>query len=240
VYRVRALEAQLPCSQIKIATLAAFITSLRVEIPETCSYAAHRPAAGSAHTVRMLDKVAMTTCPGCSSSVQVEALASPACGASLVDESTPTKYQPAPPGDRARRSNVSTPSGAGGEARFVTGAVLAGRDRIVSLVGKGGMGEVYKAEDLKLNQVVALKLLPEAVALDGAMARFHNEVRIARQGVWQFVFFLSVSYPLTTDLSIWYANRSIFALGALAILACYGAYVSLGGQRMFQGRLLEE
>jgi serine/threonine-protein kinase len=60
--------------------------------------------------------------------------------------------------------------------------MLAGRYRIVGLVGRGGMGEVYKAEDLKLNQTVALKFLPEAIALDGAMlARFHNEVRIARQ-----------------------------------------------------------
>ncbi|MEK6409642.1 MAG: protein kinase [Acidobacteriota bacterium] len=68
------------------------------------------------------------------------------------------------------------------EGRFVTGAILAARYRIVSLLGRGGMGEVFKAEDLKLNQTVALKFLPEKIALDGGMlARFHNEVRIARQ-----------------------------------------------------------
>jgi hypothetical protein len=58
--------------------------------------------------------------------------------------------------------------------------------------------------------------------------------------VWQVVFDVSCFYPLTTDLSIWYANRSIFALGVLVALASYGAYVSLGGQQMFQGRLLED
>jgi len=67
-------------------------------------------------------------------------------------------------------------------ARFASGTILGERYRIVSLLGRGGMGEVYKAEDLKLKQIVALKFLPEAVALDGAaLARFQNEVRITRQ-----------------------------------------------------------
>jgi serine/threonine-protein kinase len=60
--------------------------------------------------------------------------------------------------------------------------MLAGRYRIVALIGRGGMGEVYRAEDLKLGQPVALKFLPEAVANDSdRLARFHQEVRVARQ-----------------------------------------------------------
>jgi protein kinase-like protein len=113
-----------------------------------------------------------------------EALSCPACGAALVDSATPTRMPQA--GDNAAqqagsvRSTSASPSTS--EGRFVTGAVLAGRYRIVSLLGRGGMGEVFKAEDLKLNQTVALKFLPEKIALDGGMlARFHNEVRIARQ-----------------------------------------------------------
>lgn len=68
------------------------------------------------------------------------------------------------------------------DARFVPGTILAERYRIVGLLGKGGMGEVYRADDLKLSQPVALKFLPDRYLSDGAaLARFHREVRVARQ-----------------------------------------------------------
>jgi serine/threonine-protein kinase len=68
------------------------------------------------------------------------------------------------------------------EGRFLPGVLLAARYRVVALLGRGGMGEVYRAHDLTLGQEVALKFLPEVAASNpAALARFYNEVRIARQ-----------------------------------------------------------
>src|SRR5580698_5073996 len=68
------------------------------------------------------------------------------------------------------------------EGRFVAGTLLGGRYRIIGLLGRGGMGEVYRATDMMLGQSVALKFLPvEACSNPRLLERFHGEVRVARQ-----------------------------------------------------------
>ncbi|MDH3213962.1 MAG: protein kinase, partial [Myxococcales bacterium] len=117
----------------------------------------------------------------------------------------------APPSQGASRS--ATGGESGGPARLPPGTVLAGRYRVVTALGKGGMGEVYRADDLKLDVPVALKFLPAALETDGAWrAQLLAEIKVARRithpnvcrvydlGEADGVYFLSMEYIDGEDL----------------------------------------
>ncbi len=136
----------------------------------------------------------MTKCPHCLREIPDDRSSCPFCGTAFGDEAAVTelfpeeksrartKEAPTRPKPRAGVSQSPVSFDSIDDARFTPGTTLAGRYRIVSLLGRGGMGEVYRADDLKLGQPVALKFLPEMLSADGAaLARFHREVRVARQ-----------------------------------------------------------
>ena len=64
------------------------------------------------------------------------------------------------------------------EASLTPGTTL-GVSEVLSAIGAGGMGEVYKARDTKLDRDVALKILPEAFVNDAErLARFQREAKV--------------------------------------------------------------
>ena len=69
-----------------------------------------------------------------------------------------------------------------GGSSLVPGQLVARRYRIVRLLGHGGMGEVYEAQDELIHETVALKTLRlDLITHAGVAARFESEMRIARK-----------------------------------------------------------
>jgi len=152
----------------------------------------------------------MARCPACSRDCAENSRFCASCAAPLDTTSAETVAFATGAPSVPRLSDTTTVD----EGRFLPGTVVAGRYRIAGLLGRGGMGEVYRATDLTLGQAVALKFLPETTATDErSLARFYNEVRIARQvthpnvcrvydvGVTEGLHYISMEFVDGEDLS---------------------------------------
>ncbi len=138
----------------------------------------------------------MITCVKCKSSLPDGARFCSSCGTPVIDfasAETADVVRARAPGSASPVSPNQSPAGAtpgsgtskGRGARFQPGTLIGDRYRIVALLGRGAMGEVYRAEDLRLEQDVALKFFfyegvdPHVIA--ERVRKLSAEVRLSRE-----------------------------------------------------------
>jgi len=107
------------------------------------------------------------------------------CPECQSDNPSDSKYckecaTPLPPSEKPQVSvteTLETPT-----QELTRGTVFASRYEIIEELGKGGMGRVYRVEDKKIKEEVALKLIKPEVASDKkTIERFSNELKMARK-----------------------------------------------------------
>jgi len=191
-------------------------------------------------------------CPSCDHEIPANAAACPSCATSLSDSFSPTRLLDP---KRPVKKTASDSSGKAGsfssfeaidDARFVPGEVLAERYRIVGLLGRGGMGEVIdrwrcprslSSRSPRGPTGLAQKRLPRLRHWRSRRAPFPLNV-IHQRRISSPIS--GSSFPMTTELSTWYATDFLMALTIGVALVIFGFYTSLAGQPLFGGRLLQD
>jgi serine/threonine protein kinase/Tfp pilus assembly protein PilF len=112
------------------------------------------------------------------------------------------------------------------------GTTFAGRYEIIEELGKGGMGRVYRVEDTKLKQEIALKLIKPEIAKDKkTIERFRNELTLARNirhknvcgmfdlGEFEGAHFITMEYVRGEDLKSFIRRSGLIAVGKAVAIA---------------------
>jgi Tol biopolymer transport system component len=137
-----------------------------------------------------------------------------------------TDAAPTGPLERGPASFASPPT-------FEPGDLLAGRFRVVRFLGRGGMGEVYEAEDLEVRDRVAIKAIrPDLAGDEQAINRFRQEIHLARK----------VTHPNVCRVFDLFRHRRSAAGGELAEVAFVSMELLPGetlAERLQRGPLAE-
>jgi len=95
---------------------------------------------------------------------------------------SPITHQNPPPGQALSPPSPVSPTGTFGSLLLQPGTIIGNRYRLVQILGEGGMGAVYKARDIELDRVIALKVIrPELASNPEILQRFKQELILARQ-----------------------------------------------------------
>lgn len=124
-----------------------------------------------------------------------------------VGAGNPASSQPA--GGGADRGRTQAGGWAEGEVALERGTVLAGRYEILTVLGIGGMGSVYKAQDRELDRLVALKVIRPELARNAAIVdRFKQEIRLSHKVTHRNVVRM---YDLSEDAGMRFVTMELVA-----------------------------
>src|SRR5581483_3105759 len=169
-------------------------------------------------------------CPQCHKSIAPGASFCGACGArSVFDDNDATMMITTPGHNWSRATQAYRPTGT--VQSFEVGSVIAERYEILKMLGEGGMGAVYKAQDRELERTVALKVIRSDLAGHASvLQRFKQELILARKithrnviriydlGVSEGLRFITMEYVEGRDLSSMLEERKFEPGEAVKIL----------------------